>query len=135
MAIISPSAVNTTLVQDGQTNAISAAAMRTVVASLSGLLAVVKTSSYVLTPTDFGLMFEMTLSSAGSITVPLNATVPFDIGAVMGMCWSGTVQPSLIAASGVTFRPSAPMTPRAAWSEIYWRKRGTNEWVISGDYT
>ena len=138
MAIISPSAVNTTLVQDGQTNAISAASMRTVVNSLGGMFPVIKTGSYTLTIIDFGCMFEFNLSSAGSLTIPTNANVPFDVGVMVGLRWVGTVQPAFLAASGVTLRSTSPtsaLTPRALWCSIYAHKRGANEWVIDGEPT
>lgn len=92
-------------------------------------------SAYTLVITDGGEVIEMTGASAATVTIPTNASVAFAIGTVIELCQVGAGQVTVAAAGGVTLDNPSSVTTRAQWSTIGLRKRGTNEWVLSGDLT
>jgi hypothetical protein len=81
-------------------------------------------------------MVEIDSSSAETVTIPLNGTVPFPIGTVIYIYQMGTGQVTISPAVGVTLRSSnAEYKTNLQYSVIVLRKRLTNEWVMWGDKT
>jgi hypothetical protein len=94
-----------------------------------------QTANYVLALTDAGACVEMNVAAANTLTVPLNATVAFPIGTVIEVCQFGAGQTTITAAGGVTIHNASSLTTRTQYSTVSLRKRGTDEWVLSGDVT
>lgn len=99
--IISPSTVDTTLIQDGQSNdSINEADFRQMNDSLASLaISSTQTSSYTFVATDFGTLVNYNSSSAGTFTVPASV---FKAGNVLGFRSLGTGQLTVAAGSGFT---------------------------------
>jgi uncharacterized surface anchored protein len=95
----------------------------------------VKTGSYTLVLTDAGKVIEMNSASAMVLTVPTNATVAFPTGTVLEVARINTGAVTLTPAAGVTLNPpsGSPLTLRVRYSAVSLRKRGTDEWLVSGD--
>ncbi len=96
-----------------------------------------QTTNYSLVLTDQGKMIEYNSSSAGSITIPANATVAFPIGTYINFCQINTGQLSLVAAAGVTinFPSGVGLKARAQYSQISAYKAASDTWRIIGDLT
>lgn len=135
MTVQTPTFLNTNLFQDGQAaGSITPSDVRTAVSSLSGAASTTQAASYTLALADAGTVIESTAATAVTITVPPNASVAFDVGTVIEVCQIGAGQITLAAGSGVTLdTPTLTLTTRAQYSTVSIRKRGTDEWVVSGD--
>ena len=94
-----------------------------------------ETTNYTLVSTDRDQVIEVNSAGAVNVTVPTNASVPFAIGTVIEVCQTGAGLVTLLPASGVTIDNPSSLTTRIQWSTIGIRKRGTDEWVASGDLT
>ena len=93
-------------------------------------------ASHTLTLDNSYYMVEIDSSSAETVTIPLNGTVPFPIGTVIYIYQMGTGQVTISPAVGVTLRSSnAEYKTNLQYSVIILRKRLTNEWVMWGDKT
>ncbi len=93
-------------------------------------------ASHTLTLDNSYYMVEIDSSSAETVTIPLNGTVPFPIGTVIYIYQMGTGQVTISPAVGVTLRSSnAEYKTNLQYSVIVLRKRLTNEWVMWGDKT
>ena len=95
-----------------------------------------KAVSYVLVLGDAYKLIEMEVSSANSLTIPTNASVPFPLGTQILVSQLGTGQTTITPSVGVTLRSSGGKTKTSAqYSMCTLIKRGTNEWYLSGDIT
>ena len=92
-------------------------------------------TSYTLAATDAHDLLRTTSASATTITVPTNASVPFDIGTGITIAQTGDGQVTIAAASGVTILYTFGLKTRTKNSVVALAKLGTNEWIISGDAT
>ena len=93
-----------------------------------------KASSYTLVLSDDGDLIEFTGSSAGSLTVPTNASVAFPIGTAITVLQAGTGQVTIVPATVDVIINSTPgLKTRAQWSVVTLIKRGTNTWLATGD--
>lgn len=90
-----------------------------------------QSSSYTLTIADSFKMVEM--SAGGTLTIPLNSSVPFPIGTAIDILQTGTSQVTLAGASGVTLNYTPGFKLRAQWSSVTLIKRGTDTWLAIGD--
>lgn len=92
-------------------------------------------TSYSLILTDQGGVVTMANASANSVTIPLNATIAFPIGATMLVRWLGTGITSIAAAGGVTIQKKASIG--LALSEQYatalLHKVAVNTWAVTGE--
>lgn len=90
--------------------------------------------NYNLISTDRDKMLEVTNgSSSGTVTVPLNSTVPFSIGTQINLTQIGTGSIFISWESGVTVNSAAGFRLRTQWSTATLYKRGTNTWLLFGD--
>jgi hypothetical protein len=80
--------------------------------------------------TDEGKWLRFTSSSAVTVTVPLNATVPFKIGARVTHRRAGTGTLTLSPTGGVTLNSDSGLAVSAQHGEISLVKVGTNEWDV-----
>lgn len=95
-----------------------------------------KATSYTLVLGDAYELIEMEVSTANTLTIPTNASVPFPLGTQILVSQLGTGQTTITPAVGVTIRSSGGKTKTAAqYSMCTLIKRGTNEWYLSGDLT
>lgn len=93
----------------------------------------VQTASYVLAQTDtFGIV-EMNVAGANNLTVPLNNSVPLPIGTRVEVVQIGAGTTTLVAAVGVTIRSRPGLVSAGQYAVMALYKRGTDEWVASGD--
>jgi hypothetical protein len=91
-------------------------------------------SAYTLTISDAERVVEMNNASANTLTVPPNASVAFPIGSYLSVRQLGTGQTTIAAGSGVTIRSYLGYLKMAGqYAEGTLTKRGTNEWVLSGE--
>jgi hypothetical protein len=114
-----------------------AAALRTLSgAEQLGVLAGIntQTGSYTLVLTDIGKAVEMNVAGANNLTVPLNSTVAFPVGARIDVTQIGAGQTTIVATGGVTIRQresKLKLAGQYAGASLY--KRATDEWVLFGD--
>jgi len=90
-------------------------------------------SSYVLALADISRVVAFNSASNLVLTVPTNASVPFPLGSVINVFRAGTGGVTISPASGVTLRNTGSIS--AQFVEVSLRKRGTDEWVLSGNVT
>lgn len=128
--------LTTNLFQDGQSaGAITEQDMRDFIVSAFASYTQTKSGSYTLALADTGTVIEQTSGSASNLTVPPNSSVAFAIGTVVDVVQYGAGQVTFVAGAGVTIRTASSLTTRAQYSVASIRKRGTDEWILSGDLT
>lgn len=91
----------------------------------------VQTSSYTLVASDSIKVVEMNSTSATTVTIPPNSSVPFEIGTVINVFRANTGAVTISPGAGVTLRNSGGIGDQ--YGEVSLRKRATNEWVMAGD--
>jgi hypothetical protein len=89
---------------------------------------------------DAGKLVEMGVSSANTLTIPLNSSQAIPVGTQITIIQTGTGQTSLAVTAGVTLNctPQSGANAgklRAQWSSVSLIKRATNTWVAIGDLT
>jgi len=82
---------------------------------------------------DNGKIVEMNNAAANTLTVPLNATVAYPIGAQINILQTGIGQTTVVATSGVTINSTPGLKLRAQWSSATLIKRAIDTWVLVGD--
>jgi hypothetical protein len=135
MVIQTPTYINANLFQDGQSaGSIVPLDVRTVVNSLIGMPTTTQSGSYTFVLADAGTCIESLSATAVTFTVPLNATVAFDTYTVLQVRQYGAGQVTIAPAAGVTLRTAAgTLTTRAQYAMVWLHKRGTDEWIVSGE--
>lgn len=86
-----------------------------------------RTTAYTLTIDDAYKVVPFNNPLGTSLTVPQNASVPFEIGTVIYVYNAGSGTVNITPASKVTLRNSGAITQ---FQEVYLRKRATDEWVM-----
>jgi hypothetical protein len=89
-----------------------------------------RTGNYTLALSDAGMVVLMNPSATATVTVPLEASIPFDVGTVINVYNASSNDVTITGASGVTVRNAPGVL--AQYQEISLRKRATNEWVVAG---
>jgi hypothetical protein len=97
-----------------------------------------KTADYTLTIVDSGKTIYMAGGTSGNndVTVPLNVSVAFPVGARIEVVQTGSAQTSFIAASGVTLNSkfsNKKISARYGGATLI--KTGTDTWLLIGDLT
>jgi hypothetical protein len=97
-----------------------------------------QTASYTLVAADEAKIIEISSTSANSVTIPLNASVPFAIGTQITIIQTNTGQTSLVVTSGVTLNCTPQSSANSAklrsqWSSVTLIKRATDTWIAIGD--
>lgn len=93
-----------------------------------------QTANYTYALADAGTLVEYNSSSAGTLTVPPNSSVAFPIGTTISGRQLGTGLATIAAGVGVTIDSrGAALKSAGQYAEWNLTKRGTNEWVLSGD--
>lgn len=88
-----------------------------------------QTGDYTLALADAGKVVNMNKTGTGTVTIPLNSSVPFPIGTVINVYNRSSSALTIAGAVGVTLRNGGAM---AQYAEVSLRKRATDEWVLAG---
>ena len=91
----------------------------------------VRTASYTLALSDVAKVVAFNSTSNLLLTVPTNASVAFPIGTVINVYRAGAGAVTISGAIGVTVRNAGVISDQ--FVEVSLRKRGTDEWVLSGN--
>lgn len=93
-----------------------------------------KTADYILDTLDHkDNVVEMNMSTAGTFTVPLDATLSWPIGASMDIFATGAGEVTIAGEAGVTLNATPGLKLRTQWSSATIMKRGADSWVVYGD--
>jgi hypothetical protein len=82
---------------------------------------------------DNNKIVEMNNASANTLTIPLNSSVAYPVGAQINVLQTGTGQTTIAATAGVTVNATPGLKLRAQWSSATLIKRATDTWVAVGD--
>jgi hypothetical protein len=88
-----------------------------------------KTTDYTLVIGDVDKIVQMNKSGAATLTVPLNSSVSFAVGTIIGVYNLSSDDVTVSGDSGVTVRNAGKV---GQFSEVSLRKRDTDEWVMVG---
>jgi len=88
-----------------------------------------KTANYTLVVSDAGRVVHMNVAAGGTLTVPLESSVNYDIGTIVGVYNSSSMALTVAGAAGVTVRNGGTI---AQYNEGSLRKRAANVWVLVG---
>jgi hypothetical protein len=84
--------------------------------------------------TDRYNRIEFDASTAITVTIPTNINDPWPVGSSCEIMQAGTGKITVVGQSGVTLRaPDNQFKTRVQWSTLILEKRGTNDWLVSGD--
>jgi len=91
-------------------------------------------TSHTLELVDRGSILETTGSSAVTVTIPDQASVPFEIGALVNVTQVGAGIATIAAAAGVSLNGvvAGSVALDGQWSGVALVKRGADAWVIQG---
>src|SRR5690606_13921792 len=92
-------------------------------------------SSYTLVLSDAAKVVEMNNVSSNTLTVPPNSSVAFPTGTIIEVYQAGSGQTTIAAGAGVTLRAPNGLKLANQYSTATLRKRGSDEWVVTGDVT
>ena len=90
-------------------------------------------SAYTVVLSDVGKMVEVNNSSANTVTLPLNSSVPISVGSQIIVLQTGSGQTTIAGGVGVTINASPGLKIRGQWSSVTLIKRATDTWVAIGD--
>ena len=106
---------------------------KTLTAPVINLATNAQAASYTLVLTDNGKLVEISNASANNLTVPLNSSVAFPVGAQINILQTGAGQTTIVATGGVTINGTPGLKLRAQWSAATLIKRASDTWVAVGD--
>ncbi len=89
-------------------------------------------TTYTLVLADNGKLVTLTNAGAITLTVPLNSSVAFPVGAQVAIQQSGAGEVTVAGAVGVTINSTGTKT-RVQWSGAVLVKTATNTWTMLGD--
>ena len=91
-------------------------------------------TAHTLELTDTGSILETTGASSVTVTIPDEATVPFEIGTLINVTQIGAGVATITAAAGVTLNgiTGGSVTLDGQWSGAALTKRGADAWIIQG---
>jgi len=92
-------------------------------------------TTYTLVIGDAYDIVERNNASANTLEIPLNATVPFDVGTQIHIIQIGTGQTTIQSTAGAVINSSNGLKLRTQWSVATLIKRATNTWIATGDLT
>jgi hypothetical protein len=93
-----------------------------------------QTASYTLVLSDTGKLVETNVATANTVTVPLNSTQAFEVGARIDIIQYGAGQTTITPTAGVTIRSANGWTKiNAQYGAVSLVKIGTDEWYLFGN--
>ena len=83
---------------------------------------------------DIGSILETSGASPVTVTIPAEASVPFEIGTLINITQKGSGVATIAAGAGVTLNGvlAGSVALDGPWSGAALTKRGADEWVIQG---
>ena len=106
---------------------------KTLTGPIINLVTSAQVASYTLVLTDSSDLVEISNASANNLTVPLNSSVAFPVGAQINILQTGAGQTTVVATGGVTINATPGLKLRTQWSAATLIKRATDTWVLVGD--
>jgi hypothetical protein len=94
-------------------------------------------TAYTLVLSDQSKTVSMSNAAANVLTIPTNASVAYPVGALIYVYQGGAGQTTITPDTGVTLRSSvvpsgsSKLRVQYSWASLW--KKGTNEWIASGD--
>lgn len=101
----------------------------------------IRTANHVATLDDVGRFNEMDLAGANTFTIPPNSSVAFPLETIIIVQQVGAGVTTITRGVGVVLKSAGNSNADAdralsgQWAVAYLRKRGTNEWVVTGSLT
>jgi hypothetical protein len=94
-----------------------------------------QTASYSIVLSDAGKVIEMDVSSANTVTIPLDATVAFPIGTTIDIVQIGSGKTTIAVADPLIVVQSSggKLSLNTQFSAASLYKRDTNTWIVMGD--
>jgi hypothetical protein len=92
-------------------------------------------TTYTLVLADDSKGVELSNTGAITLTVPLNSSVAFPVGAQITLVQTNTGQVTVVGAGGVTVNATPGLKLRAQWSSATLLQRAANSWILIGDTT
>jgi len=91
-------------------------------------------TAHTLEAVDLGSIIETTGSSVVTVTIPTEASVPFEIGTLINITQIGAGVATIAAAAGVSLNgiTGGSVALGGQWSGAALTKRGADAWVIQG---
>jgi hypothetical protein len=91
-------------------------------------------TTYTLALADNGRVVTAANADPVGVTVPLNSSVAFPVGAAVNVIWKGGGVVTVSGASGVTVNgaDAGSVEIAARWQGVALLKVATNEWIASG---
>jgi hypothetical protein len=91
-------------------------------------------TAYTLELTDLGSILETTGASSVTVTIPEEASVPFEIGTLINITQVGVGVATVAAAPGVSLNgvSGGSVALDGQWSGVALTKRGADAWVVQG---
>jgi hypothetical protein len=91
-------------------------------------------TAHTLDLADTGSILETTGASSVSVTIPPEASVPFETGALINVTQIGTGVATVAAAASVSLNgiPGGSVALDGPWSGVALTKRGADAWVVQG---
>ena len=92
------------------------------------------TTSHTLEASDLGRILETTGASVVTVTIPAEATVPFESGTLINITQVGAGVATITAAPGVALNGVAggSVALDGQWSGAALTKRGADAWIVQG---
>ncbi len=92
------------------------------------------TGNHTIELTDMGKIVSMNVSTANTITVPLDSSVNFPVGSTLEILQYGAGQTTIAGTVGVVLRSvNSNKKISARYGKAKLMKLATNEWLITGD--
>lgn len=93
-------------------------------------------TAYTLVLADAGTLVEFTNAAGNTLTIPPNSSVAFPTGTFISLRQYGTGQVTVTPGAAVTLRSrGAAYKTGGQYAEATLTKRGSDEWVLTGDVT
>jgi hypothetical protein len=92
-----------------------------------------QTASYTLALTDSAALVRMNVASANNLTVPLNSSAAFPVGASVTIRQVGAGTTTIVPASGVTITTPSTLILRVQYSSVQLIQVAANTWDLIGD--
>ncbi|MBN8291867.1 DUF2793 domain-containing protein [Rhodobacter sp. NTK016B] len=91
-------------------------------------------TTHVLELIDTGTIIETTGASPVTVTIPAEASVPFEIGTLINVTQTGSGVATITAAAGVSLNGviAGSVDLDGPWSGAALTKRGSDAWVVQG---
>ena len=91
-------------------------------------------TAHTLELVDLGHILETTGTSSATVTIPPEASVPFEIGTLINITQVGAGVATVMAAAGVSLNgvTAGSVALDGQWSGVAVVKRGADAWVIQG---